>query len=387
MTAKFPKRAFVMLTVISALLALNGCSSQPMQKEPTRIIAPAPFVAEPEPEQISAPVILRESRPQLYVVVKGDTLWDIAAQFLRDPWIWPEIWEVNPQIQNPHLIYPGDRISVSIVDGQTHLYLDRPGLASRPLSLPRGTPIVRLSPQVREQPLEAAIPMISAQAIQQFTVQPRIVGKDELANAPYILGNQEGRLLSATGNQLYARGLNNNDESLFSVFRAGNTFSDPASGEILGYEAIFIANAKVTQFGDPATLTITSSNRETLAGDRLLMQEKGKIQRNYLPHVPKQAINGQIISLFDAISQVAQNQVVVINKGQQDGLEVGHILAIKKRGEMIQDRFSGKNNDYVQLPDSTAGTLMIFRSFDRLSYGLIMEATRAIHINDIITNP
>ncbi len=117
------------------------------------------------------------------------------------------------------------------------------------------------------------------------------------------------------------------------------------------------------------------------------MQEKGKIQRNYLPHVPKQAINGQIISLFDAISQVAQNQVVVINKGQQDGLEVGHILAIKKRGKMIQDRFSGKNNDYVQLPDSTAGTLMIFRSFDRLSYGLIMEATRAIHINDIITNP
>jgi len=376
LTAKFPKRAFVMLTVISALFALSGCSSQPIQKEPTRVIAPAPFVAEPEPEPISAPVILRESRPQLYVVVKGDTLWDIAAQFLRDPWIWPEIWEVNPQIQNPHLIYPGDRISVSMIDGKPHLYLDR-----------LSTPITRLSPQVREQPLDAAIPMISAQAIQQFTVQPRIVGKDELENAPYILGNQEGRLLSATGNQLYARGLNNNDESLFSIFRAGNTFTDPSSGEILGYEAIFIADAKVTEFGDPTTLTITRSNRETLSGDRLLMQEKGKIQRSYLPRMPKQPVNGQIISLFDAISQVAQNQVVVINKGQQDGLEIGHILAIKKRGEMIQDRFSGKRNDYVQLPDSTSGVLMIFRSFDRLSYGLIMEATRAIHVNDIITNP
>ncbi|MDQ7015014.1 MAG: LysM peptidoglycan-binding domain-containing protein [Gammaproteobacteria bacterium] len=386
MTAKFPKRAFGMFSAIGLLLTLSGCATQAPQKT----VAPPPkptFAPKLEFKADPKPVILRESRPQLYVVVKGDTLWDIAAHFLRDPWIWPEIWEVNPQIQNPHLIYPGDRISVSLIDGQPHLYLDRPGMTGRPLTLPRGTPIVRLSPQIREQALETAIPMISANAIRQFTVQPRIVGKNELANAPYILGNQEGRLLSATGNQLYARGLKSNDESLFSIFRPGNTFIDPDSDEILGYEAIFIADAKVTQFGDPATLTITNSTRETLGGDRLLMQKKGTLQHSYLPHVPKQPINAQIISLFDAISQVAQNQVVVLNKGQQDGLEVGHILAIKKRGEMIKDRFSGKHNDYVQLPDSTAGVLMIFRSFDRLSYGLIMEATRAIHINDRVTNP
>jgi hypothetical protein len=328
-------------------------------------------------------------------VVRGDTLWDIAERFLRNPWVWPEIWQVNPQINNPHLIYPGDRISLIYRDGRPRLYVERPdamgsGGASTHVSQSidaNGTQVVKLSPRVRAHELGQAIPSIAASAIQQFTVKPRVVTKEELDGAPYIIGNYDGRLISATGHQVYARGIADNEETLYSVYRSGEAFVDSDTGEILGYEVKLVGDAKVLDFGDPATLVITDNNRETLAGDRLFPADKGRTSHNYVPRVPDITFNGRVIRLYDAVSQVAQNQVVAINLGQRDGIEVGDILAVERHGQLVRDPYSTKRNEKVELPNMRAGVLMVFRNFDRVSYGLIMRSERSILLNDLVTNP
>jgi hypothetical protein len=201
-----------------------------------------------------------------------------------------------------------------------------------------------------------------------------------------VIGNYDGRLISATGHQVYARGLKDTEERLYSIFRPGKPLIDPASQEILGYEVVYVADAKVLDFGDPSTLVITDNNRETLSGDRLMPRDRGNLTHNYVPRLPELGFDGTVISLFDAITHVAQNQVVVINLGQRDGMEVGDVLAVERRGGTIEDRFSGVKDDTVDLPNTRTGVVMVFRVFDRVSYALIMESTRTVRINDNVTN-
>ncbi|MDH3712957.1 MAG: LysM peptidoglycan-binding domain-containing protein [Gammaproteobacteria bacterium] len=365
--------------------------------EPVVVTAEAEALPEPMPEQPVSPA-LRATHPDSYTVVDGDTLWDIAARFLEDPWIWPQIWDVNPQIANPHLIYPGDIISLIFVDGQPRLVVERPGAQPPEPGVPAPTtePVVtsapaqggtvRLAPSIRVEPLGSAIPAISASSIRQFTVKPRVLTEEELNAAPYIVGNYEGRLISASGNQVYVRGLENVDESLYSIYRAGKQFSDPETGEVLGIEVIYIGDAKVISFGDPSRMVITENNRESLNGDILLPLDRGKVAHDYIPRNPAIGFEGKIISLFDAISQTGQNQTVAVNIGQRDGIEIGDMLAIFSPGGEIVDRVQGKR-EKIPLPDERTGMIMIVRSFDRVSYGLIMESSRPIHINDTVTNP
>ncbi len=367
---------------LGALLAFAGCASRTSAPEPepeTR----TPTETAPK-EKVDKDVV-KPAHPVRYVVKRGDTLWDIAALFLRDPWVWPEIWSVNPQIENPHLIYPGDIITLAWVGGEPRLVVDRPGLEPGE----EGLTVERLEPRVRERSLDEAIPSIPADAINQFLNRPQVLPQAELDAAPYIVGNYEGRLISAAGDDVFARGFPDGgpQSRRYNVVRPGDPLNDPDSGEILGYEAIHAGQGVVSQLGDPVKISLTDSSREILSGDRLFPTRQDTARARYLPHPPDEGTSGRIIALFDAISQVGSKQVVVINLGTRAGMEVGHVLAIHQSGGTVRDAYSDEPGEAVALPPQDVGTLMVFKVFDRVSYGLIMDSSRAIHLHDTVTNP
>ncbi len=324
-------------------------------------------------------VALNHNYPDRYVVVKGDTLWDISARFLRDPWKWPDVWEVNPQIKNPNLIYPGDIISLVFRNGKPVLQLER---------APKKEPnVVKLEPKVRATALERAIPTLPTDAIQPFLLKAQTITPEESKNSGYIVSMEEERLIGGSGNKVYARHLKQNPGGRFEVVRVGRTYRNPGSNDVLGYEALHIADARATAYGDPSTLTLLKASREVLVGDRILpVKDETPINYNFLPSAPDRQIQGKIIALFDAVSRVGQYQVVVLNQGFNDGLKPGHVLAVYKAGATIRDTVEDKGNE-VTLPDSRSGLLMVFRVFDKVSYGLIMSAQRAIHLYDMVRNP
>ncbi len=321
------------------------------------------------------PVALNPSHPDQYVVVKGDTLWDISAMFLEKPWLWPEIWHVNPQIDNPHLIFPGDTILLSDSGGQPRL------------TLRRGSRTVKLSPRVRETPIDQAIPTIPIDAIQQFLTQPRVLEKHELDNMPYIVAFADEHIIGGAGIRAYVRSIESSDNSTYTVVRPGDPYEDPDTGETLGYEGIYVGDGSLERTGDPATVALASTDREALAGDYLIPATRDAVTLNFHPRGPDSDIRGRIISVLDGVSQIGQYQVVVLNRGANDGLQPGHVLAIDQAGRLIDDKHSRDKHDRVRLPDEQAGQLMVFRSFERVSFALVMKASRAIHLLDIVRNP
>jgi nucleoid-associated protein YgaU len=325
---------------------------------------------------------LRPDHPQTYTVVKGDTLWDISGRFLERPWLWPELWEVNPQIENPHLIYPGDQIALVYVDGQPRLSLTR-GEEGRTY---RMTPSdsQKLEPRVRATPLESAIPTIRLDAIQSFLVQNRIIEPAELLAAPYVVEGESERLVLGAGDRVYVRG-SLVDEQSFSIVRRGPVYVDPVTEEILGQEATYIGLAlAVAQDGEIATMNVSTTREEVQIGDRVLPTEERRVDSTFFPSAPDSTIDGQIISVFGGVTQVGQYDVVVINRGLREGLDTGHVLAIYKRGALARDRIAG---DQIRLPSERAGLLMVFRSFDKLAYGLVLEAERPLATGDEVRNP
>jgi nucleoid-associated protein YgaU len=319
-------------------------------------------------------VELNPEHPKRYVVVKGDTLWDISGLFLKYPWHWPDIWYVNPQIDNPHLIYPGDELSL--------VYRD-----VRPvLELNRGKRDVKLSPKVRETMLDKPIPTIPLSAIGPFLTKPRVVGAEVLANAPYVVASADERLISAAGDYIYARGVQPDSSENYTVFRGGKVYTDPETNELLGYEAIYAADASLVTEGDPAKMDITYSNREVQIGDRLLEIEEEDFDLNFIPRSPEQQMNGRIISVFDGVSQVGQYQIVVLNLGHRDGLETGHVLSVLQAGETIEDQVTEDRNDVVTLPDEHAGEAMVFKIYEKVSFAIVMKANKAIHLYDKVKN-
>jgi len=325
-------------------------------------------------------VKLKADHPDRYVVVKGDTLWDISAKFLESPWRWPEVWSYNPQIKNPHLIYPGDVVMLEY-DAQ-----------GRPvLRVSRGKPTVKMSPQIRPSRVDTPIATIPLTAIQQFLGQPRILSEREIRNSAYVVSSKDERLMSGAGDRIYARGLipGEDPNSRYAVLRIGKAYrnEDASRDEILGYEAIHVAEAKVIDFGDPSTLTLVHSNRETLAGDRLLPVKASGLDRTFIPRPPSMPVEGQIIGVIDGVSQIGQYQTVVINKGMQDGVETGHVLAIYRKGDKVRDIYGDDPGEIVQLPSRRAGVALVFRTFDQVSYALVMEAYTDMRVFDMVRNP
>lgn len=331
-------------------------------------------------EDISA--YLKSDHPDVYTVVKGDTLWDISGKFLERPWLWPEIWQINPQIENPHLIYPEDQITLVYVDGQPQLQLRR-GNAGRTYKVtPSDT--VSLKPQIRATPLESAIPAISLDAIQGFLVQNRVVEPAILEAAPYVLDGEGERLVLGAGDRVYVRG--ELTESLtYSFVRRGPLYVDPDTNEVLGREATYIGlGDAVARDDDISTMTVASTREEVQIGDRVLPTEERRVDSTFFPSSPSSEIKGQIISVFSGVTQVGQYDVVVINRGEREGLEIGDVLAIYKRGALARDRIA---NETVRLPSERAGLMMVFRTFEKLSYALVLMTEQPLAVHDEVRNP
>lgn len=325
-------------------------------------------------------VSLKEGHPDRYVVKKGDTLWDISAMFLNSPWLWPEIWHVNPQVRNPHLIYPGDELTLVYVDGKPQLRLQRGQYSGK-------GGIVKLSPHARPQSLNNAIPTIPLDAIDQFLSKPLVVDKDELSKAAYVVSSAGEHLITGAGDKVYLRGISDDGAELQNLFRPGNTYIDPESGEILGYEAVYLGEGKITRNGDPSTLKLMRTTREINIGDRALPVSQESTQAYFSPHPASEDLEGSIISVHDGVTQIGQYQVVVINRGTREGVDVGTVMSIRQTGALIRDQVSRKKNDLVRLPDEHAGLLMVFRTFEKVSYALVLKATQALHVGDKVGHP
>ncbi len=335
--------------------------------------------AQAEASPTGSSVTLNPAHPDDYTVIKGDTLWDISARFLNKPWLWPEVWYANPQIKNPHLIYPGDVISLVYVNGRPQLRLRRGRVGS-------GSSSEKLSPQVRSTPLGSAIPTIPIDAVQQFLSQSRVFSQQQFDAAPYIVESADEHLITGVGDRIYVRHLSSAETPRYSIYHQGQVFRDPDTNEQLGVEALYVGDADLQHFGDPSTLKLVRATREAQIGDRVFPVNTAEILTNFQPHAPA-SMHGRIIAVIGGDTQVGQYQVVVLNRGTHDGLEVGHVLRISQAGSTIPDTVSAKRGDQVTLPNEPAGILMVFRCFDRVSYALVMSATRGIHLLDKVDNP
>ena len=323
---------------------------------------------------------LQDNPPNKHVVVRGDTLWGIAGHFLKEPWRWPEIWNLNrEQVRNPHLIYPGDVIVLTMVDGKPRLQLAEKQSA--------GLETVRLSPTLRSEPLESqAIPSISPAIIAPFLGQPLIVEEKFLNAAPYILRAEENRVILGAGTAVYALGLEKSKGVHWNIYRSGKTLIDPETQEVLGQEAIYLGRAKVVKFNEPSTIEIIESIREIHAGDRLVPVTEEAINA-YVPHAPERFVSGLIISAYGGVAEAGQYDIVTLNKGKRDALEIGNVLAIYRRGGSTSVVDAEGDKVALKLPNERSGLLFIFRIFDKMSYALVVQSNRPVHLLDIVQTP
>ncbi len=382
------------LALFSLAVTLAGCSLNPFSNDGSRnagtpvvstdpargassSIDPAANRASTQPysepvlERMNRAVPLAGGHPNEYVVQVGDTLWDIAGRFLKDPWYWPEIWYVNPDIQNPHLIYPGDVLGLIYIDGQPRI------------TNLRGS-AYRMSPQARVTPLSEAINTIPYESVAAFLSSGVVIEKNDADSLPYILATRGEHLIAAAGNSVYVRGLPEDSATTgFNVIDIGDPLHDPDDGRLIGYQGQVVGEGRLSQRGDPATVALTDTMQEIVQGDRLI-PESVAIPLNFLPRAPGSVIDGSIISVVGGVTQIGQYQVVVLNRGTSDGLSVGDVLSVFQTGDVIRDRVAGGK---VRLPDEDAGTVMVFKVYDRISYALVMEATQAIHVLDSVKNP
>jgi hypothetical protein len=328
---------------------------------------------------------LAPNAPDSHTVKRGDTLWDISKLFLKSPWRWPELWGMNlEQIRNPHLIYPGQVLVLERVGDRARLRVAEPVGATK------------LSPRVRSSELDSAIASIPLHLIQPFLNEAVVFNTDELAAAPRIVATQEGRVILSRGDRAYVRGdVGELRES--RIFREPRALRDPTTAEVLGYEALYLGTADFARAGEervdtagktemvPATFVITSNRREVGVGDRLA-PVPARDMMNYSPRAPEKAMAGQIVSIYGDGLTAGQNQIVALNKGNRDGLERGHVLALWRDGNRVLDRTDAARPT-IKLPDERHGTLFVFRTFERVSYALILSVQEPVKAGDRFTQP
>lgn len=317
---------------------------------------------------------LRPDVPDTYTVVRGDTLWDISATFLQNPWMWPEIWHVNTQIANPHLIYPGDVIRLIYLDGKPRLTVTN-----------RQGPVMKLTPGARVLTEAEAIETIALDKINSFLSRSRVVTKEELEAAPYVVAGGDDHLIVGAGDSFYAMGNFTGEEAVYGIYRRGEEYRDPETRERLGIQALDIGSSELRAInGEVGTLKATRSREEIRVGDRLLREEERPIDSTFFPSPPAGDIQGVILVVEGGLTQVGKMDVVVINRGAREGVVPGNVFAVYKRGKKVKDRIEGGS---VRLPDERAGLLMVFRSFEKVSLGLVLEADKGLAVNDIIRSP
>jgi hypothetical protein len=379
-------------------------------------------LAAPVPADV---VRLKTDHPERYVVQKGDTLWDISKRFLADPWRWASVWKINEQIKNPHLIYPGDVIVLTWVDGKPQLSVQReeklpvpapveqpapaapvaapaaaeqptvrePVLAETPRAIeepagttPSGMKIIKLRPRAYVSPIKDAIPTISPDVIVPFLNEPRIVLPGEMERAGYVMHGYDERVALGNGSQFYARGLKKKKDQaeFYQLFRQGKELKNPETGETLAFEAIYLGDARMVEPGDPARMEIVRIKQEIIATDRLFEAPERAALPYYFPRAPEKQVKGRILSVFNGVTEIGPKMVVTINLGAKQGMEEGHVLRVM--------RYVGTRKDPVtrlqhKIPDEELGLLMVFRVFDKISYAIVMDAGRPIKVLDSVRTP
>ncbi len=314
---------------------------------------------------------LQPNYPKHYTVQKGDTLWGIAARFLKDPWRWPEIWQRNPNIQNPHLIYPGDALVVNIVDGSPELKILR-------------RKVVKLSPAVYAEPIEAAIPTIPPNAIQAYLSSPQIIEEGGLENTGYVAAGLDGKIAMGLYSEFYARGLPDAETKFYRIFRPGKELIDPLTKEFLGQEANHIGDARLLAPGETSKLEVIRSHSEISFGDRLVAAPQDIGLPYFTPRAPDHTVRGFILDAPGGVAEVGPLSVVVLSVGKRENLEPGHVLRILRDAGVRRDPVTRK---FFKLPEEDSGLLMVFRTFDKVSYALVMKAIRPVHVLDVVETP
>jgi len=348
---------------------------------------------------LAAEPTLDPNAPDRYVVVPGDTLWGISGRFLKDPWRWPQLFELNKdQIRNPHRIYPGDVV-----------VLDRSAGRARLIS----SETVTLTPRARVEPRESdAIPSIPAAVIEPFLSQPLVIDQTGLDRAARIVATEENRMIVGSGSKAYARGVDPGASTIWQVFRPGDPLVDPDSKEALGFEAVYLGEARIVRPGEISIMEIVKSNQEMYIGDRMFAAPKPSFA-SYVPRAPEKSIQGRIISAYGGLAEVGTNSVVTLNRGTRDGVEVGNVLAVFRSPESATnirydgEPISGFRNTPLwgrsgltgtdpsitsppperNLPPERHGLLFVFRTFEKVSYALVMQATAPINVLDKVQNP
>jgi hypothetical protein len=366
------------------------------------------------------PIAFKTDAPDRYIVVRGDTLWGISERFTDSPWRWPEIWNFNrEQIRNPHWIYPGDVIVLDRVSGTLSIAGadGRPGTpvapgtpgdgtastpgdgtASAPTtgrpSLDPGSAVgtVKLSPRLRaESSARDAIPSIPPSAIEPFLSRPLVIEPDGLDNAPTLIATEENRVIIEAGNQAYVRGMGDSKEENWFLYRRGKALVDPDTNVTLGYEAIYLGTARVTRAGDPATVRLTTVTQEVGRGDKLLPAGVPEVPK-YAPHAPAVFMQGRVIGIYGGLGKVGEagpQQIITLNRGRADGVEVGHVFALYRPGPLITDASvqTGGKAATFKLPDERYGLAFVFRIYDRVSYALVMRISRPVNPLDVVQTP
>jgi hypothetical protein len=366
------------------------------------------------PSTVTAPVAsgvplgdLTDSAPDRYTVRSGDTLWSLAQMFLKSPWRWPELWGMNKaSIANPDRIYPGQVIELLRANGSAQLRMAG-SKGAHPNSPPE---TIRLSPRTRFETLsDLSLPTLRPDVIEPFLAEPMIVDASTLNSAPRIVAGPDSRVLMTQGDRVYVRGTDSAPllddqvkQKQLRIFRNATPLKDPGTGEIVGYEAQYVGKAVLVRGESstetvsegkkpqtaivPATIEIVAAKEEIRVGDRLL-PEPERQWLTYTPHAPAVNIEGRILSVYGtAVANAAQNQVVAINLGTQHGIEPGHVVSILKDGATLRDK-SDPDRPLMKLPDERNGLMMVFRTFDTISYALVLNISLPVRIGDRLTNP
>jgi len=362
--------------------ALLRAEDQPA--EPAESMAPAPDTA-PEAAPKTEPVALQDNVPSRYVVVRGDTLWGISSRYLKNPWKWPELWGINKDlVHNPHWIFPGDVLILDLTGATPRLRLEGAPDGGTSRWYGSALQVTELHPQIRSQPATTApIPMIPARAIDPFLTRSLIMEPGQLADAPRIIANNDQRVVISAGDTAYVRGLNDKGGDHWQVFRQGRQFQDPRTREILGFQAVYLGDADVMGFGEVSTVHIASARQEIALGDRLALAPPMQ-NVSFMPHAPDKLIDGQVIAGSDSsVFELGTFSVVMLNRGARNGVEVGQVLGLFHS----EGRIPLGRNRVINMPEQRYGILLVFRVFEKMSFGLVMSSSRSVHVLDHVRNP
>ncbi|MEZ8064135.1 MULTISPECIES: LysM peptidoglycan-binding domain-containing protein [Vibrio] len=329
-------------------------------------------------ENSEQPLTIKQGAPEAYVVVKGDTLWDISAMYLDSPWLWPRLWQVNPEIENPHLIYPGDKLSLVWINGEPVLSLK---------------PVIKLSPKIRVSE-KKAVPTVNEGLVLPYLQSDRLVDQQDIESAQRILGTSDGKRFLSGEDRLFISG--NQQHQKWAIYRSVETYQrQKPQASITSLRLVATARLKEVD-AEYSSLQIETQLQEVLLNDLVLPElgvDQMKLSTTFYPAPSSAGQFANILGSLEGNQYSAKNQVVVINKGSKDNLRQGTMFTLSESGAMV----FGKQGEYsynesvasnkVQLPSTSLGSLMVIRPYEYFSLALITQSTKPVSNEILAVSP